>query len=141
MRRGILSLVTLLALGGLAGGLVSCNDSNPAAPANNMNNVAELGGYLSPGGGEYAHTFGTAGTFPYKCTIHGTCQSLFGTVVVVSASTPIAAKTLLVFLSGGSSDYTGSSCSSLSVQTDTVHVGDQVTWRNTSTLPHNVTSR
>ncbi len=139
MRKSLLSVAAALVLALVAVGLVSCNDSsNPANPGGGGG--LELNGSLSPSGGQYSHTFATAGTFNYKCTIHGSCSSLMGTVVVVAAGTPILNRALQISQVGGSSGAYGSSCSALSLTADTVHVGDQVTWTNNSPLPHTVTS-
>ena len=89
---------------------------------------------------QYLHTFANAGTFNYQCTIHPSCTSLQGTIVVVSASVPIRSRVLGISIDGGSSGPYGSTCSALSLKVDTVRVGDQVAWTNNSSLPHNVTS-
>jgi hypothetical protein len=124
--------IAAIALGALfvAGILTSCNDhkTNPT--------VGELGGSVPGAGSQYAHMFNTAGTFHYKCTIHPSCTSLQGTVFVVPVSTPIENDVAAISFTGGSV----STCSSLSVQIDSVHVGETVTWTNNSPLPHTVTS-
>lgn len=118
--------------------LFSCSNSNsPTTPAGS---TGELNGNLPTNGSHYAHTFTKTGSFSYKCTIHPSCTSLQGTIVVVDSGTVIQNKVLAITQSGGSSGPYGSSCSSLSLQRDTVLVGDQVTWTNTSPLPHTVTS-
>jgi len=118
--------------------LFSCSSSNtPTTPAGG---AGELSGNLPTNGSHYAHTFTKTGSFNYKCTIHPSCTSLQGTIVVVDSGTVITNKVLAITQSGGSSGPYGSSCSSLSLQRDTVLVGDQVTWTNTSPLPHTVTS-
>jgi plastocyanin len=102
----------------------------------------ELGSAVLPAsGGNYSHTFNTVGTFHYKCTIHPSCTTLQGTVYVVSAATPILAANDVhaISFSGGSAGMY-SVCSALSNQADSVHVGEAITWTNSSPLPHTVTS-
>jgi len=122
--------------------LWSCSKNNPAYPTNpgNPGGGAELNGSLSSTGSQYAHTFAKAGTFNYKCTIHPSCASLAGTIVVLAPGGAIQHRVLAITQSGGSSGPYGSTCSSLSLQRDSVFVGDQVTWTNNSSLPHTVTS-
>ena len=100
----------------------------------------ELNGSLPGTGNQYVHAFSTAGTFNYKCTIHPSCGSLQGTIVVIALGGTIQNHVLAITQSGGSSGPYGGSCSSLSLQRDTVFVGEQVTWTNDSPLPHTVTS-
>ena len=92
---------------------------------------------------QYPHTFATAGTFNYRCTIHPTCANLNGTIVVVGAGVAIQNRVLGISLNGGSSGgiYGGGTCAALSLVVDSVHVGDQVVWTSASPLPHTVTSR
>ena len=110
--------------------LTSCNDhkTNPV--------LGELSGSVATAGSQYAHTFNTVGAFRYKCTIHPSCTSLQGTIHVVSLATPTDNDVTAISFTGGSV----TTCSSLSVQTDSVHVGETITWTNNSPLPHNVTS-
>ena len=100
----------------------------------------ELNGNLASGGGSYSHTFGTAGTFNYHCSIHPSCTSLAGKIVVVAPGTAIRNSTLAISQSGGSGGPYAT-CSALSVSSDTVHVGDTVTWTNSSPFPHTVVSQ
>ena len=122
--------------------LLSCSKSNPTSPSYppNAGGGGELSGSLASGG-QYAHTFAKAGTFNYVCTIHPTCTSLAGTFVVLAPGGAIQNRVLSITQSGGSSGPYGSTCSSLSLQRDSVFVGDQVTWTNNSPLPHTVTSQ
>jgi hypothetical protein len=120
--------------------LLACSKSNhPTMPASVITG-GELSGNLTAGG-QYQHLFATAGTFNYHCAIHPTCSSLAGTIVVMAAGTAVQHRVLGIGQTGGSSDPYGSSCSSLTVQRDTVLVGDQVTWTNNSAFPHTVTSQ
>jgi len=132
MRQLSIAAVAVTAL--LTVGLLSsCHDkhTNPTV-------ALELNGSLTALGGAYAHTFNTAGSFHYHCTIHPSCTSLQGTVTVVSAATPIvpADHVTAIQFTGGSV----SSCSALTNQADSVQVGEVVTWTNNSPLPHTVTS-
>ncbi len=138
MRRSLVVagiLVIVLA----AGWLLSCSKSNPAAPV--IAGGGELNGSLGTTGAQYAHTFAKTGTFNYECTIHPSCLSLQGTVVVVALNVGIQNRFLGITIDGGSSGPYGATCSALSVGLDSVKVGDQVTWTNNSPLPHTVTSR
>jgi plastocyanin len=134
---------------GLVVGLVavmaaSCSKSNSTAPAYSGNPLPagnpELNGNLPTTGSQYPHTFAKAGTFNYQCTIHPGCASLTGTIVVVAPGVAIQNHVLAITQSGGGGGPYAS-CSSLSLQRDTVFVGDQVTWTNNSPLPHTVTSQ
>ena len=118
--------------------LSSCSDSN--SPTTPSGGSGELSGNLPTNGSQFAHTFAKTGSFNYKCTIHPSCTSLQGTIVVVDSGTVIQNKVLAITQSGGSSGPYGTTCSSLSLQRDTVLVGEQVTWTNTSPLPHTITS-
>lgn len=131
MRR-MIAAPAALALLLLAIALTSCSKkSSPTQPGG-----GELSGSLPSTSSQYMHTFANAGNFNYECTIHPSCVSLHGVVVVVSAGTPILNRLLAISIDGGGS----SSCSALSNTVDTVHVNDQVTWTNNSPLAHTVTS-
>jgi hypothetical protein len=120
--------------------LLSCS-SKSSSTAPTSAGGAELNGNLASTSGQYAHTFGAAGTFNYRCTIHPTCSSLAGTIVVVALGGTIQNRVLNITQSGGTSGPYGSTCSSLSLLRDTVFVGDQVTWTNNSPFAHTVTSQ
>ena len=127
--------VGVIALCLAAVGLSSCKSSTKPMGS------GELNGTLSASGGQYAHTFTTAGSFNYHCTIHPSCAGLAGTIVVVPQGGVIQNRVLAITQSGGSSGIYGSTCSALSIQRDSVFVGDQVTWTNNSPLEHTVTSQ
>lgn len=74
-------------------------------------------------GGTFAHTFATAGTFPYHCTRH---SGMTGSVTV-QAGAPATASVNIA----GSAFQPG---------TITVGVGGTVTWTNSDNTPHTVTS-
>ena len=100
---------------------------------------------MSTTGSQYQHLFATAGTFNYHCTIHPACTSLNGTIHVVPVAIGIQRSTLAISFTGGTVGTGGiygtpGTCSSLSVASDSVHVGDVVTWTNSSPLPHVVAS-
>ena len=119
--------------------LLSCSSST--SPTNPGPGSGELSGNLASTGSHYAHTFAKKGSFNYHCTIHPSCTSLAGTIVVVDSGTVITNHIVAIQQTGGSSGPYGSSCSSLSVQRDTILVGEQITWTNNSPLPHTVTSQ
>ena len=134
-------LLAALALVGLASWLVACSGKSsgyPTAPA--ASGGGELGGNLSVAGNQYAHKFATAGTFNYKCAVHPTCASLTGTIVVIPVGGVIKNRVLAITQSGGSTGMYAT-CAALSLQRDTVFVGDTVTWTNLGPLPHTVTSQ
>jgi hypothetical protein len=139
MHREIRSALPALVLVASLLTVASCKSkSNPMGPAGG----GELNGSLATTGSQYVHTFAKAGTFDYHCTMHPTCASLAGTIVVVAAGGVIQNRVLSITQSGGSSGpYGGGTCAGLSLQRDSVFVGDQITWTNTSPLPHTVTSR
>jgi hypothetical protein len=145
MKRMSRLIPVLLALLAVAGWLVSCNKKDsPTTPAGVTTGGGELSGNLSAGN-HYAHTFTAAGTFNYHCSLHPGCSSLAGTIVVIPVSGTILHRVLAISQSGGSAGGGvyggGATCSSLSLQRDTVFVGDVVTWTNSSPLPHTVVSQ
>jgi plastocyanin len=123
----------VLALAALV--LTSCNSSSDNT--GNPGPGVELSSGTLNNGDTFQHKFNAAGSFPYKCTIHGSCTGLFGTVVVVGASTPIQAANHTLAVSQGD----GGGCFTLSSSLDSVHVGETVTWTNHSQVPHNVITR
>lgn len=138
LRRHIRFALSAVLLAASLVAVAGCNSkSNPTAPARG----GELNGSLPNIGSQYAHTFAAAGTFNYYCTIHPSCASLAGTIVVLAPGGVIQNRVLSISQSGGSSGPYGSTCAGLSLQRDSVFVGDQVTWTNNSALPHTVTSR
>lgn len=118
-----LMLAAVLMLLGLVG---SCSDKgNPANPGSGGK---ELDSTNIPGDGSapFVHTFATAGSFPYHCSIH---PAMTGTVTVDTLSaTPMTQ--LVVIPTGTSSPFPAAH----------VHTGGQVTWTNNTGLPHTVTS-
>ena len=140
------SLVLSIAVGiCLSAALIASCKSNSTSPSygntggGGGGGALELNGNLTASGGNYAHQFNTAGTFNYHCTIHPTCTSLAGTIVVVAPGTGILNKALAISQSGGSGGVYAT-CSALSVSRDTVQVGDTVTWTNNSPVQHTVVS-
>jgi len=139
----VLSLAVVMWL--LVALLASCK-SNSTSPGygstggGGTGGTPELNGDLTASGGNYTHTFNTAGTFNYHCTIHPSCTGLAGTIVVVAPGTGIQNRLLAISQNGGSGGVYGT-CSALSVSRDTVHVGDAVTWTNNATVEHTVVSQ
>jgi plastocyanin len=83
----------------------------------------ELNSTTLGNGGVYMHTFATAGTYGYHCTVHGVAMS--GSVTVGSGG-PSASVSIL------DNSYNPASVS--------VDVGGTVTWTNNGSNPHTVTS-
>ena len=140
MRR-IFGLASVLAHLLVAGGLVSCASKGSPMYPTPSGGGGELEGSLATTGAQYPHTFANAGTFKYQCTIHPSCLSLQGTIVVVGTGVPIQSRVLGISIMGGSSGPYGSTCAALSLAKDSVQVGDQVVWTNNSPFSHTVTSR
>jgi hypothetical protein len=138
MPKSLFALLFACALLLMAAWLESCSDSEPTIPGGT---AGELGGSLAAGTGQYAHKFNTAGSFNYHCAIHPSCALLSGRVVVVAAAGTIQNRVLAITQSGGTSGPYGGSCSALSLQLDSVYVGDTVTWSNISPFAHTVTSQ
>ena len=72
--------------GGYYGTMHSCTSGTPGAP-----NGLWDSGLLEPGA-VFTHTFNTAGTFHYYCTVHGQCCGMTG-VVTVTNPTPTPSPT------------------------------------------------
>ena len=121
------SLAKRLAVAGLLLALAlvpSCSKkSNPVAPGSKELNS----GNIAPSGGMFAHTFNTAGTYPYHCSIHNVMK---GTVIVDPASANMNVPVSIVSATTG-----GFSPASVTVKT-----GGTVTWTNNNTSTHTVTS-
>jgi hypothetical protein len=136
MRKTLYVLLGAVVIGGFAAFLGSCKETTTAPKVV----AGELNGSLAASA-QYAHTFNTAGTFNYHCTIHPACASLAGKIVVIAPGGTIVNRVLAITQSGGTSGPYGATCSALSLQVDTVFVGDQVTWTNNSPFAHTVTSQ
>ena len=82
-------------------------------------------GSIAASGGVYAHTFNTAGSYPYHCSIHA---NMTGTITVVTSggNAPVAAGM------NGMTSFTNG--------TQTINVGSTITWTNGTTVTHTVTS-
>ncbi len=136
MRRPILVMLALAALGLQAG----CNSSStPMNPSPGGNGPELNSSALSPGQA-FQHTFASVGTFNYHCTIHPACALLVGTVTVVAAADsipPVQHVTAISF----DPDNTSGCFGALSARATTVHVGETVSWVNNSQAPHTVTSQ
>ena len=144
MSRSSAVLSLALVAGLLAAWLVSCKSNNPTSPGYSTGGgggggTPELNGNLPTTGSTYSHTFNTAGSFGYHCSVHPSCTLLTGAIVVVAPGTGLKNRFLAISQDGGSGGVYGS-CSALSVQRDTVYVGDAITWTNNSPIPHTVVS-
>lgn len=116
-------VIGVLVAGVIAGAFaLSCGgkSSSPTSPA-----ALELNSGNIANGGFYSHTFNTAGTFNYHCTIH---TNMTGTITVVASggNAPAAAG-----MNGTTSFSNG---------TQTINVGSSITWTNASGITHTVTS-
>ena len=142
MLRTLRILLAATALCLVSACLLSCaKQSSPTNPVGGSGGGGELNGSLATTGSQYAHTFTKVGTFNYRCSVHPTCAGLTGTIVVLAAGGAIQNCVLSITQSGGSSGTYGSTCAGLSLQRDTVFVGNVVTWTNNSPFPHTVTSQ
>ena len=132
MSRRMLGVGIVVAAALVAGSFaLSCSsnkNSNPTSPGGGGG--LELNSGNIGGGGVFPHTFNTAGTFNYHCTIHG--LGMAGAVTVVASGAPTAVS-MDIFNNG----YTVHG--SPGTPNGTVMVGGTVTWTNTGTT-HTVTS-
>jgi plastocyanin len=115
-------LAAVLMLLGLVG---SCSDKgNPANPGGGTKEMDS--GTISGSGGTYQHTFATAGTFAYHCSIH---PPMTGAVVVDTLSaTPLTDAVAMPV--GTTNPFPAAH----------VRVNGTVTWTNNTGTPHTVTS-
>jgi plastocyanin len=67
-----------------SGGYYSPMHSSTSGTPGHPNGLWDSG--LLSAGDTFTHTFNTAGTFPYYCTVHGQCCNMVGTVSVVGPS-------------------------------------------------------
>ena len=122
------SLWRLIACVALLVAIAACSNStsnNYPTGGGGGGTTAELNsGNLSTGAG-YQHTFATAGTFGYHCTIHG-AAAMSGSVTVASAG----ADSVVVTIGPGTS---------YAPTTVTIKPTGYVRWINTGS-PHTVTS-
>ena len=121
MLRPRLLLVAALLLVATTVAVGSCSKkSNPVSPppAGKELNSANL-----PQGGSYSHTFASAGSFPYHCTIH---PSMLASVTVAGGG----ADSALVNITG----------SQFSPNSTTMKPGGTVRWVNNDGFSHTVTS-
>jgi plastocyanin len=61
------------------------NDHSSTSGVPGMPNGIWDSGILNSGA-TFSHTFNSAGTFPYYCTVHGLCCGMVGTVIVATSS-------------------------------------------------------
>jgi plastocyanin len=127
MKRNRLLAVAGLVLVTLSASMVACGKDKSTNPGGgggggglelNSGNVAT--------GTNFMHTFASAGSFPYHCTIHG---AMTGTVTVAAGQSMNATVTIVNSTSTG-----------FSPQAISVAPGGTVTWNNTSGVTHTVTS-
>jgi len=114
----LLGLVILLGSATACGGGGSSGTMAPPPPAKELNSSTL--GHLA----QYPHTFATAGSFAYHCTIH---PNMHGTVVVDASS---AVTTAAVNITNNT----------FSPSTITVAPNATVTWTNQDNINHTVTS-
>jgi len=111
----------------LAGGCSSSDNGGTTSPPVNTGKELSSGNIIS--GGNFAHTFNTAGTFPYHCGLHPSV--MFGAKVMVSdtAAATSAGVTIVSVSTPGFSPATVS-----------VKTGSIVTWHNADGMAHSVES-
>jgi len=107
--------------------VAACGKDKSTNPVGGGGGGAELNSGSIANGIAYQHTFATAGTFNYQCTIH---PQMLGTVTVAAGGQDSALVTIINNTSTG-----------FSPGTVTVKPGGFVRWTNTSGMTHNVTSR
>ncbi|HEX4936852.1 MAG TPA: hypothetical protein VFV33_26905 [Gemmatimonadaceae bacterium] len=114
-------LATPLLLLALPLAIASCSDdsSGPTTP----NLPKELNSGTLAAGVGFQHTFASAGSFPYHCTIH---PSMTGTVTVAGG--------------GADSVFVNIAGNAFAPQAATVKPGGTVRWKNNDGVPHTVTS-
>ena len=123
----LLAAVTIVALVAIASCSKSSSPYNPAGGGGGGGGGGlELNSGNIPGGGVFQHTFATAGSFGYHCTIHGLAMA--GTVNVNASSTN---DSMLVTVGSGGNNY--------SPATADVKPGGHVRWINVG-VTHTVTS-
>ena len=108
--------------------VMSCSKGggNPVSPPGG--GALELNSGNILGGATFPHTFANAGTYPYKCSIHGV---MTGTVTVTASGSMSAAVSILNSTSNG-----------FSPASVTIGAGGTVTWTNNDgNTTHTVTSR
>jgi len=113
----IATLVTIYACG---------SSSKTTAPPPGGGGPELSSGSIAPAG-TFPHTFMTAGTFPYHCTIH---SNMTGNSVTVDASSANTSASISIV--GGVPGYSPSAV--------TVKPGSIVTWTNNDGSAHTVTS-
>lgn len=111
----LLLLAVPLALG-------ACSDDSDDGPTNPGVTLELNSGTLAAGVG-FQHTFASAGTFPYRCTIH---PGMTGSVTVANG--------------GADSAFVNIAGNAFAPQATTVKPGGYVRWKNNDGVPHTVTS-
>ena len=122
----LLAAVTIVALVAIASCSKSSSPYNPGTGGGGGGGGLELNSGNIPGGGVFQHTFASAGTFGYHCTIHGLAMA--GTVNVNASSVN---DSMLVTVGSGGNNY--------SPATVDVKPGGHVRWINVG-VTHTVTS-
>jgi plastocyanin len=107
----------------LVASLPGCGNKS-TNPSGGGGGTKELNSSTLGNGGVYMHTFATAGTYNYHCTVHGLAMS--GSVTVAGGQ-PAAVPVSIV-----DNSYSPASVS--------VNVGGTVTWTNNGSNNHTVTS-
>lgn len=120
MRRRLTPLVTLAMIATVA--LVASCGNDPVSPGGGGGTL-ELNSGTIANGGTYVHTFANAGTYNYRCTIHG---GMTGQVVVGGGGSPMSVGVTITN-------------NAFSPTPAAVATGGTVTWTNNGT-DHTVTS-
>ena len=107
--------------------VAACGKDKSTNPGGGGGGGAELNSGPITSTNKFQHTFASAGTFNYQCTIH---PQMLGTVTVAVAGQDSALVTIV------NNTSTGFQPGSV-----TIKPGGFVRWTNTSGMTHNVTSR
>lgn len=120
----LVGAAVLVTAGAVVIGCSNDKGSNPYNPGPGGGTTLNLS--LPATGGSASFTFNTAGTFPYKCGIHGT---MVGDTVKVDPSSSVTNANVTV---------TGTTAPGFSPPSVTVKVGGTVQWTNPTSMLHTV---
>ena len=126
MRSLLLSAALLLLVAAVA--VPACSKKNKVTNPGGGGGGLELNsGNVAPSG-TFDHTFNTAGTFPYHCTIH---SAMTGNSITVDPNSTVSSVNVSIV---------SSSAPGFSPSAATIKVGGTVHWTNSTGNTHTVTS-